>query len=165
MPEALIFARILLVVAGAVSVVVAIRLFKPPPAVMSRALRLCWTAGALNLAVDILQQHFGFWHYTLSGLVLGLPLDLYVAVSFFIGGTLCLAFWWVATHHSTWIIPLLAILPCYLLLQDYVAISATGTNVIALESPSWWIADFFSLALILYGTLFVFHHFSHRDRG
>jgi hypothetical protein len=134
----------------------AIKLTSPPREVLRIAFRFCWTAGLLNWLVDIPEQHFGFWHYTPQYLIFGLPIDLYISVSLVVGIALPLVYWWVKSFHEKMIIPFLMILPFYFLLQDYVMIKGTGYAVLVFDSPYWWLADFPSLCVILYGTLFVF---------
>ena len=149
--------RILLIHLGIGSIFLVVKLIKPPKQMLFSALTFCWLAGLLNLIVDFFEQHFGFWHYTLDGLIFSFPLDLYIAVSFFIGGSLCLIYWWVYSFHKKWLALFLIVLPFYFLLQDYVVISATGRKVIIFDNPYWWAADFVALSIILYGTLLAFN--------
>jgi len=149
----------------AISIVfLAIKLTKPPREVLYLALSISWVAGVLNLLVDIVQQHYGFWHYTVDNLIFGFPIDLYISVSLVVGVALPLVYWWLKSLHRKSVPLFVFALPFYFLLQDYVAISATGNAVITLDSPYWWIADFLSLSVILYGTLIAFN-FSLRSKN
>jgi len=137
----------------------AIKLTKPPREFLYLALSISWVAGFLNLLVDIIQQYYGFWHYTVGSLIFGFPIDLYISVSLVVGVAFPLVYWWLKSLHKKFVTLFVFVLPFYFLLQDYVAISVTGNAVITLDSPYWWIADFFSLSVILYGTLIAFNLF------
>lgn len=133
------------------------KLTSPPREVLRVAFTFSWIAGFLNLLVDIVEQHYGFWHYTAEYLIFGFPIDLYISVSLVVGIALPLVYWWLKSFHEKMVIPFLIILPFFFLLQDYVLIRATGYSIVVFDSPYWWLADFPSLCVILYGTLFVFN--------
>ncbi|MBN1363218.1 MAG: hypothetical protein JW976_00285 [Syntrophaceae bacterium] len=134
-----------------------IKLTSPPREVFRVAFTFSWVAGFLNLLVDIVEQHYRFWHYTEKYLIFGFPIDLYISVSLVVGIALPLVYWWLKSFHEKMVIPFLIILPFFFLLQDYVLIKATGYSIVVFDSPYWWLADFPSLCVILYGTLFVFN--------
>jgi hypothetical protein len=153
--DAITISRFLPLVA-IIIVFLTIKLISPPREVSRVAFAFCWVAGLLNLLVDIVEQHYGFWHYTANYLFFRFPIDLYISVSLVVGISLPLVYWWVKTFHRKMIIPFLIILPFYFLLQDYILIKATKHAIVVFDSPQWWLADFPSLCVILYGTLFVF---------
>ena len=153
--DAITISRFLPLVA-IIIVFIAIKLTSPPREVARVAFTFCWSAGILNLLVDIVEQHYGFWHYTAGYLVFGFPIDLYISVSLVVGIALPLVYWRLKSFHEKMVTPFMIILPFYFLLQDYVLIRATGYSIVVFDSPYWWLADFPSLCVILYGTLFVF---------
>ncbi len=153
--DAITISRLLPLVAISI-VFLTIKLISPPREVSRVAFTFCWSAGILNLLVDIVEQHYGFWHYTARYLVFGFPIDLYISVSLVVGIALPLVYWWLKSFHEKTVIPFLIILPFYFLLQDYVLIRVTGYSIVVFDSPYWWLSDFPSLCVILYGTLFVF---------
>ncbi len=155
--------RFLLIPIGIGTIFLAVKLIKPPKKIIFLALSLCWVAGGLNLIVDIIQQNFGIWQYAVPGLVLGYPIDLYVAVSLVLGGAAPLIYWWLRSYQKKWLLPFLFLLPCYLLLQDYLVITLTGNAVIQLQNSYWWLVDFVALIVITWGTLFVFRCFLSDD--
>ncbi len=155
--------RVGLIFAGAGSIFLVAKLVRAPKYLVTLVFRMCWIAGILNLIVDFFEQKYGFWHYTANGLVLGFPLDFYIAVSFFVGGSLCLVYWWVYSKHPKWVVPFMAVLPFYFVFEDYIAVTFTHGLVGKFDSPYWWIADFFCLIIIVWGTLFTFKYFASRD--
>ena len=154
--DAITISRFLLPIVAISIVFLAIKLTSPPREVSRVAFTFSWIAGFLNLLVDIVEQHYGFWHYTATYLVFGFPIDLYISVSLVVGIALPLVYWWLKSFHEKTIAPFLIILPFYFLLQDYVVIHASGNSLVVFDNPYWWLADFLSLCVILYGTLFVF---------
>lgn len=147
--------RFLLIPVGIGSIFLVAGLTKPSKEVLYRVLRFCWVAGVLNLLVDIVQKNTGFWHYTADYLIGGYPLDLYIAVSLIIGVAVPLFYHWLHQFHPQWKMVFVLLLPLYLLLQDYLAITATGTAVISIDSPYWWISDLICVTIIALGTLLV----------
>ncbi|PIR43870.1 hypothetical protein COV24_00420 [candidate division WWE3 bacterium CG10_big_fil_rev_8_21_14_0_10_32_10] len=161
MDTILIF-RCLLPIIGFLGVILSVKFIKPPKKILYLSLRLGWIAGVLNLIVDAIQQHFKFWHYTVDNLYFGFPLDLYVSVSLVVGVVLPLIYWYLQSFNPKRLTLFILILPLYFLLQDYLVTKATGDRVLMLDSPYWWISDFLSLIVIVWGTLFIFNYFLSR---
>jgi hypothetical protein len=132
--------------------------------VLLLALQLCWIPGVLNLLVDILEEHYGFWHYTANNLFFGFPFDLYVAVSLVIGITLPLVYYCLKVSHPRWVTPLVLLLPLYLLLQDYTVQKITGDAVVVWDSPYWWASDLLALTTITWSTLLIVNYFALRQK-
>jgi hypothetical protein len=143
----------MLIPLGILSILAAIYFFKPPRAVALSILSVSWIAGLLNFIVDFVQQHYGFWHYTIRGIFLGYPLNLYIAVSLIVGGAISITFWRIRTSFPKWVLPFLFLLPAYLTLQDYVFVSLTGNQILRVENPFWWSVDFIALCALSWGTL------------
>lgn len=155
MPDLITIFRLLLIPIGIGSIFLVVSLTKPSKEVLYRILNFCWVAGVLNFLVDIFQQNNGFWYYTVDYLIAGYPIDLYIAVSLVIGGAVPLLYNWLKIYYRKWSVVFIFILPLYLLLQDYVVIKMTGTSVIYIESPYWWIVDLICVTVISWGTLLV----------
>lgn len=153
MPISILICRLLLIPIGIGSVFLVVKLTKPSKENLHLILKFCWIAGILNLLVDIIQMNSGFWHYAANYLVAGYPPDLYIAVSLIIGATVPLVYQWLHQSHPQWKIVFILLLPPYLLLQDYTAIKLTGSAIISIDSPNWWISDIFSVAVIAWGAL------------
>lgn len=137
-------------------VLLAIKLISPPREVLRIAFMYCWSAGLFNWLVDIPEQHYGFWHYTSEYLAFGIPIDLYFSVSLVVGAALPILYWWVKSFHRKMLMPFLMILPFYFLMQDYILITSTKYAIVIFDSPYWWLADFPSLCVIVYGPIIVF---------
>lgn len=154
--DAITVSRFLPVVA-IIILFIAVKLISPPRNVLRTAATFCISAGILNYLVDIFEQRYGFWHYTEKYLICGIPIDLYFSVCLVVGIALPLFYWWIKTFHKKMLVPFLIILPFFFLLQDYILIRSTGYNIVVFDSPYWWVADFPSLCVILFGTLFIFN--------
>jgi len=109
--------------------------------------------------VDVVQFKIKFWHYTVPGTLWGYPFDLYFAVSLIVGIIIPLVYWQVEHLSQKLVIPFILSLPFYFLFQDYVVIKVTSNKIVFVDSPYWWVGDFFALTIITWGTLFVFHKY------
>ena len=156
--------RLLMIPLGIGAIFLAIKLEHPPKRIWHLALKLCWVAGVLNLLTDATQQYFGFQRYTIDGLFLGFPLDLYITISFVVGVGLCLVFWRLEKSHQKWLIWAISILLAYALLEDYLVVKFTNSQVMWVNMPYWIISDFVSISIIILGTLFIFNHFLPHER-
>lgn len=145
--------------AGIGVVLLAIKFEHPPKRVLHLAFKLCWVAGVLNLLTDATQQYFGFQHYTVRGLFLGFPLDLYIMISFVVGVGLCLVFWRFEKFHQRLLVWAISILLAYLILEDYLFVKFTNNQVMWVNIPYWIVSDFVSICVIILGTFFIFNHF------
>ncbi len=158
--DVILLFRFLLPIIAIIGFFLTTKWVNPPTNVFKLVLKICWIAGILNLFVDLFQQHSGFWHYSINGLALGLfPIDLYISVSLVVGGIVPLIYWKIRAINNKWIIPFILSTHFYLLFQDYLVTKVAENKVLVIDSPYWWLADFFSLAVILYGTLVVFDYF------
>jgi hypothetical protein len=132
------------------------QLVKPPPEVWEREFAIGWVAGIINLAADAVAGPAGFWHYTMPGLVLGLPLDFYITVSLIYGSAVLLAYWWLRGKNPRYALILAAVLPLYGLARDTLGTAIVGNLFLTWDSPYWWAADIAAWAAGLWTTLFVF---------
>ncbi len=135
----------------------AVKLIKPPKNIANLALKLCWITAVLNIFADIIGIRFGFWHYTMSHLLYGLPLDLYITISLVYGGALLILYWWIRKFHSKWVLPFVLILPFYGLFRDYFGQKLTSNSFLVWDYSYWWIPDFLSWAIGLWTLLLIFN--------
>jgi hypothetical protein len=135
-------------------------LVKPPKKIWVLALSVGWITGVLNLIADALAKYVHLWHYILPGVVLGLPLDLYIAVSLFYGSALALIYWWIVEKHRKYQWLFLVILPFYGLFRDYFGTKTFSNTFLVWDNSYWWFADFAAWAIGLWITLYVFHKFA-----
>ncbi len=149
--------HVLLPTVGIALFVIVCWVLRPPVKVWISILAFAWVVGLLNLVVDIVQQNIGMWHYTL-GNPYGYPFSLYGAISL-LGATLAVLYWrfLVNKKYNPGILLLLVI--AYLVVQDYVFITLTGDTVVVFDHPSWWISDFLSISVIVWGTFFMYKTF------
>jgi hypothetical protein len=72
----------------------------PPREVILASLLGGLTMGVINVLVDLIAYYASWWHYTASGLVLQLPLPLYITPILIFGGLAYLLIW--RFWHSRW---------------------------------------------------------------
>jgi hypothetical protein len=139
---------------------------KPPATVWRRALELGWVAAAVVAVADTAARLLGFWHYTMPGLVAGLPLDLYVAVALIYGSSLLLVYWWLREKNPRYGLLLAGALPFYGVARDAVVTSLSGTLFLAWDTPYWWAPNFIAWAAMGWITIFAFDRslFGHRQQ-
>jgi len=154
--EHIVIIRAFLIPGALVIFLLVAALVKPPKRILERALGWCWGVGLMNFIVDVVQEHFGFWHYTIGNLFFSYPIDLYIAASLVVGGAIPLIYWRLQFSHPKWIAPITVLLPFYFLLEDYLVQRSTGSMVVIWDSPYWWSADFISLSFILWVAFFIF---------
>jgi hypothetical protein len=72
----------------------------PPREVILASLLGGLTMGVINALVDFIAYYTSLWHYTASGLILQLPLPLYITPILIFGGLVYLLIW--RFWHSRW---------------------------------------------------------------
>jgi hypothetical protein len=73
---------------------------RPPREVILASLLGGLTMGVINAFVDLIAHYASLWHYTASGLILQLPLPLYITPILIFGGLVYLLIW--RFWHSRW---------------------------------------------------------------
>lgn len=150
----------------AVGLLLLVRLLTHAPRIIwIRALEVGWIAGLVNLLADVAARNLTLWHYNMPGLILGLPLDLYVSVSLIYGSAISLIYWWIVRNHARYRWWFLGALPVYGLCRDYLGTSLTGSTFLVWDHPLWWVADLAAWATGLWCTLYVFHRASRVNRA
>lgn len=164
MEKVVIIVRFLLPIIGLSIVLVTKGLIKPPKRVFNTALMFCWVAGVTNFVVDIFEKRLGFWHYTANHLLFGYPFDLYIAVSLVIGLAIPILYWWLQNFYKSWALFIILILNVYFVVEDSVVFRVAGNAAGIRDSIYWWVADFISIAAIIWISLFVFNYSLNRER-
>ena len=159
MENNIIITRFLLPLVSIGIVFVVNKSIKPPKEVFLTALKFCWVAGVVNLIVDIFQEYFRFWHYTINYSIFGFPIDLYFSVSLIIGIAISVLYWWLIIFHKKYALAIIVLINIYLVLQDYLVFTLGGDLVIVRDNQYWWVIDYISIALIIWITIFVFNYF------
>nr|BBH94499.1 hypothetical protein KTA_26980 [Thermogemmatispora argillosa] len=133
-------------------VYLAVLLFVRPGRVPALAALLGGLAMAvINMLADLLAYYLHLWHYTLSGLVLHLPLPFYIPDVFIYGGIGYLAIW-ILWQRSRWqwaAIGLLVAIPLVRMLFDY-ARAATASGYIVWDSPLASFVDLIQYLIAFY---------------
>ncbi|HZD59897.1 MAG TPA: hypothetical protein VE439_05535 [Anaerolineae bacterium] len=127
-----------------------------PIAIQQRALQVGILTGIINIAADAIGLSLNLWHYNLSNLIFGFPLDIYITVAIVFGGVALMIFWWIRQHQPRWILPFLIFLPIYGLARDYTWSRLTDA-VIAFDSPYWWIGDILAWMVVFWIPIYVFN--------
>jgi len=141
-----IFRVVLRVIAIAIFALVA-TLTRAPRYVTSSALEICRIAGLISLVADTLAEVFHIWHYTLSPVYYGLPIDFYVTISLVYGGAVSLIYWRISHSKYKAFAPYFVVaLPFYRLVRDFFVMRVSGTTFLVWDHPLWWIADFIAWA-------------------
>ena len=97
-------AFIVFVIPFAIVVYLAFLLFiQPPMAVWLASLLGGLVMSAINVLVDLLAYYAHWWHYTLSGLTLHLPLPFYIGAFLFFGSADYLLIWRFRSGRYSWI--------------------------------------------------------------
>src|SRR5438067_4894626 len=99
-----------LVIPFIIVVYLAVLLFiRPPRVVLVASLLARLTIGVLNALFDLLAYYIHWWHYTLNGLILLLPLPFYITPILVYGSIVYLLIWRFWPGRAHWFALLLLI--------------------------------------------------------
>jgi hypothetical protein len=133
---------------------------QPPKEVIIATLTGGLVMAIINLLVDILAYHASIWHYTASGLILQLPLPLYLTPVFIYGGIGYLLMWRFRPDTATrghWFAWLLLIgIPVFGFVRDLLDATIIHSSFIAWTSPLAAPLDFVQWVVMFYAGYFVF---------
>lgn len=113
--------------------------------------------GIINALVDLLAYYTSLWHYTASGLLLHLPLPLYLTPIVIYGGIgylLIWRFWNTRAHWFAWL--LLIGIPLFGFARDLLDATVTHSSYITWDSSLAGPLDFVLWVAMFYGGFFVF---------
>jgi hypothetical protein len=128
----------------------------PPREVILASLLGGLTMGVINVLVDLIAYYASWWHYTASGLVLQLPLPLYITPILIFGGLAYLLIWrfWHSRWH--WFAMLLLIgIPIFGFLRDLLA-AVTHSSYVTWDSVLAGPLDLIMWLAMFYTGYFVF---------
>jgi len=92
---------------------------RPTRAVFLASLLAGLVVGIINIAVELLAYYASWWHYTLNGLILHLPLPFYISSVLFYGSVAYLLIWRFWKGRGHWFALFLLIgLPIFGMLRD-----------------------------------------------
>ncbi len=128
----------------------------PPREVILASLLGGLTMGVINALVDLIAYYASWWHYTASGLVLQLPLPLYITPVLIFGGLAYLLIWrfWHSSWH--WFAMLLLIgVPIFGFARDLLA-AVTHSSYVTWDSVLAGPLDLIMWLAMFYTGYFVF---------
>ncbi len=128
----------------------------PPREVILASLLGGLTMGVINALVDLIAYYASWWHYTASGLVLQLPLPLYITPVLIFGGLAYLLIWrfWHSRWH--WFAMLLLIgVPIFGFARDLLA-AVTHSSYVTWDSVLAGPLDLIMWLAMFYTGYFVF---------
>ena len=126
-----------LVIPFIIVVYLAVLLFiRPPRVVLLASLLGGLTMGVLNALFDLLAYYAHWWHYTLNGLILHLPLPFYITPILTYGSIVYLLIWRFWHGRGHWVALLLLIfVPIFRATTDIVGSTVTYTGYTHFDSP------------------------------
>jgi hypothetical protein len=129
---------------------------RPPGEVILASLVGGLTMGIINALFDLLAYYASIWHYTASGLVLQLPLPLYVTPVLIFGGLVYLLIWraWHTRGHWFAVLLLLGV-PLFGFVRDYFA-ATTHSSYVVWDSAFAWVVNLIMWLVMFYAGYFVF---------
>ncbi|HZU71027.1 MAG TPA: hypothetical protein VFA09_27365 [Ktedonobacteraceae bacterium] len=130
---------------------------QPPKEVIVATLAGGLVMGIINLVVDLIAYYASWWHYTASGLLLHLPLPLYVTSILIFGGVGYLLIWRFWNTRARWFAWLLIIgIPLFGFVRDLLDALVTHSSFITWDSPLAGPLDFVLWVVMFYAGFFVF---------
>ena len=147
-----------LVIPFIIVVYLAVLLFiRPPRVVLLASLLGGLTMGVLNALFDLLAYYAHWWHYTLNGLILHLPLPFYITPILTYGSIVYLLIWRFWHGRGHWVALLLLIfVPIFRATTDIVGSTVTYTGYTQFDSPFAAPLDVVMWLLMFYTGFLVF---------
>ena len=129
---------------------------RPPGEVILASLVGGLTMGVINALFDLMAYYASFWHYTASGLILQLPLPLYITPILIFGALVYLLIWRFRLTRSNWFAILLLVgVPIFGFARDLFA-ATTLTSYVVWNSVLAWPVDLIMWLAMFYSGYFVF---------
>jgi len=130
---------------------------QPPKEVIIATLTGGLVLGIINALVDLIAYFASLWHYTASGLLLHLPLPLYLTPILVYGGIgylLIWRFWHTRWHWFAWL--LIIGIPLFGFARDLLNATIAHSSYITWDSPLAGPLDFVLWLVMFYAGFFVF---------
>ena len=128
----------------------------PPKEVILASLLGGLTLGVINALVDLISYYASWWHYTASGLILQLPLPLYITPILIFGALVYLLIWrfWHTRWHWLALVLLIGI-PLFGFVRDLFA-AVTHSSYLVWDSALAGPLDLILWLGMFYAGYFVF---------
>ena len=138
---------------------------RPPGEVILASLVGGLTMGVLNALLDLMAHYASIWHYTASGLILQLPLPLYVTPILIFGGLVYLLIWrfWHTLGHWFAILLLVGV-PLFGFARDFFA-ATTRASYVLWDSWFAWTIDLIMWLVMFYAGYAVFRLLAHARKN
>ena len=121
---------------------------RPPGEVILASLVGGLTMGVINALFDLMAYYASIWHYTASGLILQLPLPLYITPILIFGGLVYLLIWRFWHTRGHWFAMLLLVgVPIFGFARDFFAATTRSSYVVWDSGFAWpldlimWVAN------------------------
>jgi hypothetical protein len=118
--------------------------------------------GLINMAFDLLAYYAHWWHYTLNGLMLHLPIPFYITPILVYGSIAFLLIWrfWHGRYHWLSLLLLIAI-PLFRAATDILGAAVTHSGYIQYDSLLAGPMNVVMWLVMFYASFFIFNHFVH----
>lgn len=118
--------------------------------------------GLINMAFDLLAYYAHWWHYTLNGLMLHLPIPFYISPILVYGSIAFLLIWrfWHGRYHWLSLLLLIAI-PLFRATTDILGAAVTHSGYIQYDSLPAAPMNVVMWLVMFYVSFFIFNHFAH----
>src|SRR5712691_1277030 len=134
---------------------------RPPWVVVLASLLGGLTLGVINMLFDLLAYYAHWWHYTLNGLILHLPLPFYISPILIYGSIAYLLVWRLWPGRGHWIaVLLLVFVPLFRATTDIVGTMVTQSSYTQFESLLAAPLDVVMWLLMFYAGFLVFTRLS-----
>ncbi len=147
-----------LVIPFIIVVYLAVLLFmRPARVVLLASLLGGLTMGVINMLFDLIAYFAHWWHYTLNGLILHLPLPFYITPILIYGSIVYLLIWRFWHGRGHWFaLLLLCGIPLFRAATDIIGGSVTQASYTSFDSILAGPLDVVMWLLMFYGGFFVF---------
>ena len=134
----------------------ALMFIRPPKPVLLASLLAGLIQGGINALFDLLAYYAHWWHYTLNGLVLHLPLPFYVTPILIYGSIVYLLIWRFWHGRGHWFaLLLLCGIPLFRAATDIIGATVTHASYTSFDSVLAGPLDVVMWLLMFYGGFFV----------
>ena len=138
---------------------------RPPGEVILASLVGGLTMGVINALFDLMAYYASIWHYTASGLILQLPLPLYLTPILIFGGLVYLLIWRLWHTRGHWFAILLLVgVPLFGFARDYFA-ATTHASYVVWDSGFAWTLDLIMWLVMFYAGYAVFRLLAHERKN
>jgi hypothetical protein len=122
--------------------------------------------GVINMLFDLIAYYAHWWHYTLNGLILHLPIPFYVTPILVYGSFAYLLIWRFWHGRGHWFALLLLIgIPLFRATTDIIGSIVTQSNYTIFDSILAGPLDVLMWLVMFYGGFFVFTRIAPLDRS